>query len=57
MLGDYSTTYDAIPQVAAEKFANLIKPELEKLGVPIEGILALPTKGADYEHLFWKNKT
>ncbi|MHA1574984.1 MAG: hypothetical protein ACTSXL_02445 [Alphaproteobacteria bacterium] len=54
VVGDYSGTYDAISNDAAQKFAELIIPKLDELGVTVDGIKVNPNQ----LHLnsFWRDK-
>lgn len=54
VLNDFSSEYNAIPKEAAQKFAELIVPQLEKLGVEVRGI-AVDPKEID-AHWFWEEK-
>jgi hypothetical protein len=54
VLDDYSGDYDAIPKDAAQKFAELMLPELQKLGVEISGIAVNPRE-SKLNH-FWRQK-
>ncbi len=42
VLNDYSVSYYAIPKEVAQKFAELIIPELNKLEIKVTGIVAEP---------------
>ncbi|MFH1072277.1 MAG: hypothetical protein V1743_02510 [Nanoarchaeota archaeon] len=42
VLDDFSGVYKAIPKEVAQRFAELILPELEKLGVEVNGIAVNP---------------
>jgi len=54
MLNDYSGAYKGVPKIVAQKFAELLLPELEKLDVKVEGVVVNP----DERHLnpFWIDK-
>ena len=52
-LNNYSKDYGSISKVAAQKFAELIIPELEKQGVKPIGIVANPNE--DYINNYWRN--
>jgi len=42
VLGDYSADYKAISKPVAQKFVNLLLPELRKIGVKPTGVIASP---------------
>jgi len=42
VLDDYSTNYGSIPKIAAQRFAELVAPELKKLGLNVRGIAVNP---------------
>lgn len=44
VLDDFSGDYNAIPKEVAQRFAELMLPELEKLGVRVNGIAVNPKK-------------
>ena len=52
VLDDFSQTYDAIPNSAAQKFGDLLVPELKEFGVEVKGIVA-GTREWDLNP-FWK---
>ena len=54
VLGDYSGAYNAIPKEVAQIFAELILPEIEKLGVKVKGIIVNPNERRIND--FWKGK-
>jgi len=54
VLNDYSGAYDAIPKKSAQGFAELILPEIEKLGIKIKGIAVDPNKWRIND--FWKER-
>ena len=54
VLDEYSGDYGAIPKEAAQRFAELILPELQKLGVEISGIAVNPNE-FDLRS-FWREK-
>lgn len=44
VLDGFSADYGGIPKAVTEEFAKLIRPEIEKLGIEIRGIIANPTE-------------
>jgi len=52
VLDDYSGNYGAIPKNVAQKFGELMLPELKKLGIEINGIIAEPVEKKIND--FWK---
>jgi len=44
VLNDFSGKYGAVPREVAERFAGLIIPELEKMGINVSGIYVNPDK-------------
>jgi hypothetical protein len=53
VLDDYSGDYGAILVFAAQRFAEMIRPELDRLGVEVRGVFANPDSRMNS---FWKNK-
>lgn len=59
VLNDFSGKYKAIPKAAARKFAQLMLPELEKIGIVVREIAAYPTEflwGKDNVNPYWRNQ-
>jgi hypothetical protein len=54
VLNDYSGDYKAIPKEAAQKFLELLVPELQKQGIQTNGAVADPKLSKLNE--FWKNR-
>lgn len=54
VLNDYSGDYDAIPREAAQRFAELMQPELREMGVEVEGIAVNPEQ--TFLNFFWIDK-
>jgi len=54
VLHGYSGEYHSIPQYAAKKFADLIKPELEKTGIVVSGIAINTSQESWRLNPFWK---
>lgn len=50
-INDFSGSYNAIPKEAAQKFAELIKPEIEKLGMKVNDVAVNPSNLG--LHSFW----
>ena len=55
VLDDFSGDYGAIPKEVAQRFAELMLPELEKLGVEVKGIAVNPME--DAMKSFWRKKS
>ena len=53
VLNDYSSSFGAIPKQVAQRFAELLVPELEKLGIHPTGIEADPKE--ERIHPFWED--
>lgn len=53
VLNDSSSIYDAIPKEIAQKFAELIVPELEKHHVKVNGIAVKPEE--HLMHQYWRD--
>ena len=54
VLDDFSGDYDAIPKEIAQRFAELMLPELEKLGVEVEGIAVNPMESS--MNSYWRDQ-
>jgi hypothetical protein len=54
VISDYSDDYRSIPKSAAQKFAQLLLPELEKQGIELNGVVVDTSERRI--HGFWKNK-
>jgi hypothetical protein len=54
VLDDFSGDYLAIPKSVAQAFAELIKPEVTKMGLEVVGIIANPNESK--LHSFWKEQ-
>lgn len=54
VLDDFSSYYDAIPKEVAQRFAELILPELEKLGIKVDGIAVDPMEST--MNSYWREK-
>ncbi len=52
VLNDYSGDYGAIPKAVAKRFAELIIPELKKIGIEVDEIEVNPCES--YINDFWK---
>ena len=53
VLDDFSGDYEAIPKEVAQRFAELMLPELEKIGVEVKGIAVNPKESSI--NSYWKN--
>ncbi len=54
VLNNYSTNYGSIPKVVAQRFAELMLPEVQKLGVEVRGIAVNPKESEI--HSYWREK-